>query len=142
MDCSTPGFHVYYQLLELAQTYVHWVGDTIQSSYPLTSPFLCAFNPPWAFPESGSFPMSRIFASGSQSIIALASVLPVNIQDWFPLFPSWWTDLISSQFKGTLKSPLWLHNLKASIPQCSAFFMVQLSYPYMTTGKNHMDLCQ
>ena len=71
--------------------------------------------------------MSQLFASGGQSIGALASVLPKNIQDLD------WLDLLAVQ--GTLKSLLQHHNSKASVLQCSAFFMVQLSYLYMTTGK-------
>ena len=84
------------------------------------------------FPESGSFPVSQLFTSGGQSIWAsvLASVLPMNIQDWFPLGL---TDLISLQSKG-LKSLLQHHSSTASILWCSAFFMAQLSHPYMTTG--------
>ena len=83
-------------------------------------------------PELGSF---RLFASGDQSIraSASASVLPKNIQGWFPLKL---TGLISLQSKGLLiKSHLQHHNSKASVLRCSAFFMIQLSYPYMTTGK-------
>ena len=81
----------------------------------------------------GSFPMSQFFSSGGQSIgiSASASVLPVNIQDWSPLG---WTGWIFLQSKG-LKSLLQHHSSKASILQCSAFFMVQLSHPYLTTGK-------
>ena len=83
-----------------------------------------------SFPESGSFPMSQFFTSDGQSVGASASVLPMNIQDWFPLGL---TGLIFLS-KGTLKS-LQYHSSKASILQCSAFFMVQLSHLYMTTGK-------
>ena len=86
---------------------------------------------PQSFPASGCFPMSQLFTSGGQSIGASASVLPMNIQDWFPLG---WTGLISLQSKG-LKSLLQHHSSKASILQCSAFFMIQVSHPYMTTGK-------
>ena len=75
--------------------------------------------------------MSQFFASGSQSS-ASASVLPMNIQGLFPLG---WTGWSSLQFQGTLKSLLQHHSSKASILQCSAFFMVQLIHPYMTTGK-------
>ena len=80
MDCSTPGFPVHHQLLELAQTQVHLVGDAIQPSHPLGVPFSSC---PQSFPESGSLPVSQFFASGGQSIgaSAVASVLPVNIQD-------------------------------------------------------------
>ena len=85
-----------------------------------------------SFPASGSFPMSHFFTSGGQSIgvSASASVLPMNIQNWFPLG---WTGLHVVQ--GTLKSLLQHHSSKASILQHSAFFIVQLSHPYMTTGK-------
>ena len=88
MDCSMSGFLSY--LLEFAQTHVHWVGDAIQPSHPVTSFSAC----PQSFPASGSFPMSWLFASGAQSIgaSASASVLPMNIQGWFPLGL---TDLIS-----------------------------------------------
>ena len=110
-----------------------WCHPTISSSVFLL--FFCL----QSFPASGSFPVSQFLASGSQSIgaSALALVLPMNIQDWFPLG---WTGLISLQSKGlstpTLSTPLVQHhNSKASILWCSAFFMVQLSHPYMTTGK-------
>ena len=76
--------------------------------------------------------MSQFFSSGGQNIGASVSVLPMNIQDWFPLQL---LGLISLLSKGTLKSLLQHHSLKASILWCSAFFMVQLSHPYMTTGK-------
>ena len=85
------------------------------------------------FPPSGSFPMSWHYASGGQSIgsSASASVLPMNIQG---LFPWGLTSLISLLSKG-LASVLQHYNSKASILQHSVFFMVQLSYQYMTTGK-------
>ena len=84
MDCSTPGFPIHHQLLELAQTHVHrvsWCHPTILSSVIPFSSYL------QSFPASGSFPVSQFFASGGQSIGALVSgsVFPVNIQDWFPL---------------------------------------------------------
>ena len=84
MDCSTPGLPVHWQLSEFNQTHVHWVSDTIQPSHPLSSPSSPTFN---LFPASRSFPMSQLFASGGQSIgvSASASVLPMNIQDGFPL---------------------------------------------------------
>ena len=80
MDCSFPGFPVHHQLLELAQTHVHRVGDAIQSSHPLSSP-----SPTFSLSQHESFPMSQFFASGSQStgVSALASVLLMNIQDFF-----------------------------------------------------------
>ena len=86
-----------------------------------------------SFPASGSFPMSQFFTSGGQSIGASASalVLPKNIQDWFPL--GWLVWFLWGP--RALMSPLQHHNSKASILQCSTFFIVQLSHPYMTTGK-------
>ena len=95
MDCSMSGFPVHHKLPKLAQTHVHWVGDAIQPSYPVI-PFSCCLQ---SFPVSGYFPMSQFFASGGQSTGAstLASVLPMSIQDWFPLGL---TGLISLQSKG------------------------------------------
>jgi len=90
MDCSTSGFPVFHYLPELAHTHVHWVGDAIQPSHPVAPISSC----PQSFPASGSFPVSWLFTSGGQSIGASvsASVLPMNIQGWFPLGL---TDLIS-----------------------------------------------
>ena len=95
IDCSTPGFPVHHQLLELSQTHVHWVSDAIQPSHPVTPFSSC----PQSFPESGSFPVSQLFASGGQrfGVSASASVLPMNIQCWFHLRL---TGLISLQSKG------------------------------------------
>ena len=103
-----------------------WCHPTISSSDVPSSSCL------QSFPASGSFQMRQFFTSGGQSTraSALASVLPMNIQDWFPLGL---TGLISLQSKG-LKS-LQHHSSKAPILQCSAFFIVQLSHPYMTMGK-------
>ena len=97
---------------------------TISSS---VSPFSSC---PQSFPASGSFLMNWLFASGRQSIeaSASASVLPVKIQGWFPLGL---TDLISLLSKSLLQH----HNSNASVLHCSAFFTVQLSHPYMATGK-------
>ena len=84
-----------------------------------------------SLPALGSFPMSWLFASGDHSIGASASVLPMNIQGWFPLENGNWFDLCAVQ--GTLKSLLQHH--KASILWHSVFFMGQFSHPLMTTGK-------
>jgi len=92
MDCSTPGFPVHHQLLELAQTHVHRVSDAIQPSHPLSSPFSSC---PQSFPALGSFQMNQFFESGGQSIGVSASVLPMNIQDWFPLGWTGWISLLS-----------------------------------------------
>ena len=95
MNHSTPGLSVHHQLLESAQTHVHWVGDAIQPSHPSSViPFSSHLQ---SFPPKGPFPMSQIFASGGQSIgvSASASVLPMNIQDWFPLGWTSWISLLS-----------------------------------------------
>ena len=94
MDSSTPDLPVLHYLPQFAKTHVHWVGDTIQPSYPLLPTSPPALN---HFPASGSFPISWLFPSDDQSIRPLVSVLPVNIQGWFPLG---WTGLISLQSKG------------------------------------------
>ena len=96
MDYNMSGFPVHHQLPELAQTPVHWVGDAIQSSHPLLSPSPPSFN---LSQQGGSFPVSQFFASGGQSIgvSASSSILPMNIQDWFPLE---FTGLVSLQSKG------------------------------------------
>ena len=107
------------------------------SSCPLNRwchPTISSFVTPFSFflqclPASGSFPMNRLFASSGQRFGASASVLPINILDWFPL------GLTYVSLQGTLKSLLQHHSSKISILQHSAFFMVQLSQPYMTTGK-------
>ena len=83
VDCRTPGVPVHHQLPELAQTHVHWVSDDIQPSHPVI-PFSSRLQ---SFSASRSFPVSQFSASGGPSIAASASasVLPMNIQDWFPL---------------------------------------------------------
>ena len=95
MDCSKPGLPVHHQLLEFTQTHVHWVNDGIQP-FVFCIPFSSCLQ---SFPAAGSFPMSQFFTSGGQSIraSASASVLPMNIQDWFPLRLM---GLISLQSKG------------------------------------------
>ena len=94
MDCSTPGFPVHHQILELAKTHVHRVGDATQPYHPVI-PFSSCLQ---SFTASGSFQMSQFFQSGGQSIgvSASTSVLPMNIQDWSPL---WWTGWIFLQSK-------------------------------------------
>ena len=85
-----------------------------------------------SFPASGSFQLSQFFVSGGQSIGVSASVRSMTIQNWFPLG---WSGLISLQSKGL--SIIFSNSSKASVVWCSAFFIVQHSHPYMTTGKNH-----
>ena len=106
-----------------------WCHPTISSS---VVPLSYDLQP---FPASVSFQMSQFFASVGKSIVVSASpsVLPMNTQDWSPLA---WTGWISLLSKG-LRSLLQHHSSKASILLCSAFFIVQLSHPYMTTRKNH-----
>ena len=95
MDCSTLGFLVLHHLPEFAQTHAHWVSDAIQPSSSSVTPFSSCLR---SFPASGSFPVSWLFISGSQSTGASASVsvLPMNIQGWCPLGL---TGLISIQSK-------------------------------------------
>ena len=133
MDCSTQAFPVLtisWSLLKFMS-----VESVMLPNYLiLCHPLLLL---PQSFPASGAFPMSQFFASSGYSIgaSASASILPMNIQDRFPLG---WTGWISLQSKGLFsntKSLLQHHSSKASILQCSAFFTVQLSHPYMTTGK-------
>ena len=90
---------------------------------------------PSIFPSIRVFPLSQLFTLGGQNIgaSASASVLPMNIQDWFSLGLTDWFDLLVVY--RTLKSLLQHHSSKASILQHSAFFIVQLSHPYVTTGK-------
>ena len=121
MDCSTTGFPVLHYHLEFPRIHVHWVRDAIPVSFCHQS-----------FPASESFPMSQLFALGGQITGASASVLPGNIQSWFPLGLS---NLISLQSKGLSRVFSNITVQKASILQHSAFFMLQLSHPYMTTGK-------
>ena len=121
--CPSPTPRPYSNSCPLSR----WCHPTISSSVISFSSCL------QSCPASGSFPVSQFFTSDGQSIgvSALVSVLPVNIQDWFP-----WglTGLISLQSK-ELSSLLQQHSSKASILRCSVFFIVQLSHPYMTTGK-------
>ena len=130
MDCSTSGFPILHHLLELAQSHVHWVNDAIQSSHPLSSPSPPAFN------------LSRHLSNESALHIrwpkycsfSLRSILPMNIQDWFPLGL---TGLISLQSNGVSSRVFsnTTRSSKASILWCSAFFTVQFSHSYRTTGK-------
>ena len=96
MGCSMPGLPVHHQLPEFTQAHVHCCGDIIQ---PSVVPFSSHLQ---SFPASGSFPVSQLFTSGGQSIgvSASASVLPMNIQDWFPLGWTGWVSLLS---KGLLR---------------------------------------
>ena len=123
MDHNTPGLLVYCQLPEFTQTQVHWVGDAIQPSHPLLSPSLPALN---LSQHQGLFK----WVSSSQNIGVSALS---NEYSGLISFRMDWLDLLAVQ--GTLKSLLHHYSSKASILQCSAFFIVQVSHPYMTAGK-------
>ena len=131
MNCSMPGLPLHHHLPEFTQTHIHWVGDAIQPSHPLSSPSLPAPNP-----------------SQHQSLFQWVNSLhEVEKVLEFPLkhhsfqrehlglisFRMDWLDLLAVQ--GTLKSLLQHHSSKASVLWHSAFFIVQLSHPYMTKGK-------
>jgi len=123
MDCSTPGFPVHHQSLELLNSCPlnWWCHPTISSSIV---PFSSCHQP---FPALESFPMSQFFTSGGQRFVVSAStsVLPMNIQDWYPLGVTGW---ISLQSKGFSRVFCQHHSSKASILWHLAFFMVQLSH--------------
>ena len=129
MDYSTPGLPVHHQLPELAQTHIHLLAMP-SNHLILCRPFLLL---PSIFPSIRVFSNESVLHIRCQSIVvsASASVLPMNIQDWFLLG---WTGWISLQSKG-LSSLLQHHSSKASPLWRSAFFIVQLSHPYMTTEK-------
>ena len=130
MNRSTPVLPVHHQLLEFTQTHIHRVGDAIQPSHPLSSPSPPAPNPS----QHQSFPMSQLFTWGGQSTgVSAFSIIPSKEHPGPISFRMDWLDLLAVQ--RTLKSLLQHHSSKASILQSSAFFTVQLSHPYMTTGK-------
>ena len=131
MDCSSPGLPALHCLQEFSQSHVHWVSDAIQPSRPLLPPSPPALN--FSFLASGSFPLSPLFPSGGQSIGVRFSISPSNTYSGLISFRMDWLDLLAVQ--EILKSLLQDHSLKASVLQHSVFFMVQLSHPYMTTGK-------
>ena len=129
MGCSTPGFPVLHHLLEFAQTHVHRVGDAIQPSHPRLSPLLLL---------ASILASIRVFSNESALCIMWPkywsfSISPSKEYSGLISFRIDWLDLLAVQ--GTLKSLLQHHSWKASILRHSAFFMVQLSYPCMTTGK-------
>ena len=130
MDCSTPGLPVYHQLLEFIQTHVHRVSDAIQPSHPL----LPVYNPALIFPSVRVFSNELVFCSRWPKYCSFSlSISPSNEYSGLIYFRIDRMDLLAVQ--GTLKSLLQHHSSKASILQRSAFFIVQLSHPYMTTGK-------
>ena len=130
MDHSTPGLPVHHQLPEFTQIHVHWVSDAIQPSHPLSP----------SSPSSLIFTSIRVFSNEMALCIRWPkywsisfSISPSNEYSGLISFRIVWFYLLAVQ--GTLKHLFQYHNSKASILPCSAFFMVQLSHPYMTTGK-------
>ena len=124
MDCSTPRFPLHHQLLELTQTHVHQGGDAIQPPHSLLLP-------------SPTFNLSQHQVFSNESVLPIRrpkywsfsfSISPSNEYSELISFRMDWLDILAIQ--GTLKSLLQHHNPKASILQCSAFFIVQLSHPY------------
>ena len=128
MDCSTPAVH--HQLPELMQTHVHWVSDTIQPSHPLSSPSPPALN---LSQDKGLFNESALHIRWPKYWHFSINTSPSNEYSGLISFRMDWLDLLAVQ--GTLKSLLQHHSSKASILRHSAFFIVQLSHSYMTTGK-------
>ena len=130
MECSTPGLPVHHQLLELAHTHVHRIGDAIQPSHSLSFPL----------PLPSLFPSIRVFSNESLLRIRWPkywsfsfSISSSNEYSGLISFRMDWLDFLAVQ--GTLKSLLQHHSSKTAILQCSAFFIVQVSHPYMTTRK-------
>ena len=130
LDCSTLSFPVHHQLPKLTQTHVHSISDAIQPSHPLLSPS----------PPPSIFPSIRVFSN--ESVLRVRwpkywsfsfSISPSNEYSRLISFRTDWLDLLVVQ--GTLKSLLQHHSSKASILRCSDFLIIQLSHPYMTTGK-------
>ena len=130
MNHSLPGLPVHHQLPESTQTHVHWVGDAIQSSHPLSSPS----------PPALILSQRQVFSNESALLIRWPkfwsfsfNISPSNEHPGLISFRMDWLDLLAVQ--GTLKSLLQHHSSKASILLHSAFFIVQLTHPYMITGK-------
>ena len=130
MDCGMPGLPIHHQPPELVQTHVHWVSNVIQPSHPLLTLLLLP----------SIFPSIRVFSKESVLCIRWPecwsfsfSISPSNEYSGLISFRMDLLDLLAVQ--GTLKSLLQHHSSKASILWQSAFFTVQLSHPYMTTGK-------
>ena len=130
MDCSTPDFPVYHQLLEPTQTHVHWVGDAIQPSHSLLSPSPPALN---LSQHQGLFKWVILHIRWPKYLSFSFSISPSNEYSGLISFRMDWVNLLAVQ--GTLKSLLQYHSSNASILPGSAFFVVQLSHLYMTTGK-------
>ena len=129
MDCSTPGLPVHPQLPEFIQTHIHWVGDAIQPSHPLSSP-----SPTFILNQHHS--LFKWVSSFIRWPTYWSFSFNITLSDEYSGLISFrmdWVDLLAVQ--GTLKSLLQDHSSKASVLRHSALFIVQLSHPYMTTGK-------
>ena len=130
MDCRTSAFPVDHQLPEFTQTHAHWISDAVQPTYPLSSPSSLASN---LSQHQGLFQWVRCSHQVAEVLAFSFSISAYNEYSVLISFRMDWLDLLAGQ--RVLKSLLQHHNSKASILQCSAFFIVQLSHPYMTTGK-------
>ena len=129
MDCSMPGLTVHHQLLKFTQTHVHWIGDAIQPSHPQSSPSP-TFN---VSQHQGLFKWVSSRIRWPKYWSFSFSISPSNECSGLISFRVDWLDLLAVQ--GTLKRLLQHHSSKTSVLQPSAFFTVQLSHPYVTTGK-------
>ena len=130
MNCRTPGLPVHHQLPEFTQTHVLWVSDAIKPSHSLSSPSPPALN---LSQHQGLIKRVSSLHQGPKYWSFSFSISPSNEYSGLIFFRMDWLDLLAVQ--GTLKSLLQHHSLKASILQHSAFFIVQFSHPYLTTGK-------
>ena len=130
LDCNTPGLPVHHQLPEFIQTHVHGVGDAIQPSHPLSPPSPPAFN---LSQHQGLFQWVSSSHQVAKDWSFSFSISPSNEYPGLISFRMGWLGLLAVQ--GTLKSLLQHCSSKLSILRCSAFFIVQLSHPYMTTVK-------
>ena len=130
MNRSKPGLPVHHQLPEFTQTHVHQVGDAIQPFHPLSSPSPPAPNPSH---HQSLFQLVNTSQEVAKVLEFGFNISPSNEYQGLIFFQMDWLDLLAVQ--GTLKSLLQHHSSEASILQCSVFFIVQLSHPYMATGK-------
>ena len=129
MNCSMPGFPVHHQLPESTQIHVHWVSDAIQPSHPLSSP-----SPALNLSQHQGFSNESAHLKWWPKYWSFSfNISPFNEYSGPISFRMDWLDRLA--VRGTLKSLLQHHCSKASILWCLAFFIVQLSHPYMTTGK-------
>ena len=130
MNLSTPDLPLHHHLPESTQTHVHWVGDAIQPFYPLSSPSSPALN---LSQHQGLFQWVNLRMKWPKYWSFSFGFSPSSEHPGLISFRMYWLDLLAVQ--GALKSLLQHHSSKASVLRRSAFFTVQLSHPYMTTGK-------